>query len=86
MGRGGGNLNRTNSTGGFNSLNNINPHDVVNFSLNYRHVPENNPEGLSLHMVLHLKVAEKKVIRVLIYEKDNIKEVVHRLASYIANH
>lgn len=48
-------------------------------------MPENNPEGLSLHMVLHLKVAEKKVIRVLIYEKDNIKEVVHRLASYIAN-
>jgi hypothetical protein len=33
-------------------------------------------------MILHLKIGERKAIRVIIYENDNIKELGSRLIAY----
>lgn len=38
------------------------------FSLHYRHIPENNPDNLKVMLVLNLRIAERKHIRVLVYE------------------
>lgn len=53
------------------------------FSLNYRHVADRNPEGLKVVLVLNLQVGERKHVRVLVYEQDNISELASRLLSYL---
>ena len=55
----------------------------MNFSLGYRHIAENNPEGLQVLINLHIKVGETKNIRVLVYEFDDIKEIANRLVWYV---
>ena len=57
--------------------------EVTNFSINYRHILDNNPEQYKVLMVLHLKIGERKGIRVIIYENDNIKELGSRLIAYL---
>ena len=53
------------------------------FSLNYRHVADRNQEGLKVVLVLNLQVGERKHVRVLVYEQDNISELASRLLSYL---
>ena len=60
--------------------------DVMNFSLNYRHIAENNFENYQMLMVVHLQVSHRRCIRVLVYENDNIKELGHRLMTYLFQH
>ena len=56
--------------------------DVMNFSLGYRHIAENNPEGYKLLIILHIKMGERKGIRIFVYEYDDIKELANRLLWY----
>jgi len=42
--------------------------EMNSFSLHYRHIPENNPDNLKVMLVLNLRIAERKHIRVLVYE------------------
>ena len=51
--------------------------------MNYRHIPENNLEQYKVLMVLNLKIGDRKAIRVLIHENDNIKELGSRLITYL---
>lgn len=60
--------------------------EINTFSLNYRHVAENNFEGLRVLLVLNLRVGERKHVRVLVYERDNIRELCNRLMSYLLQH
>ena len=60
--------------------------DIQNFSLNYRHLFDKNPDHLKVILILHIKMAERKGIRVLIHEKDNIKELGNRLCNYLFQH
>ena len=60
--------------------------EVMNFSLHYRHLLENNPEKLNVLLVLNLRVGERKHVRVLVYELDNIRELGNRLVSYLMMH
>ena len=60
--------------------------EVVNFSLNYRHISENNLENYRVLLILHLKIAERRGIRILVYEHDNIKELGSRVMTYLYQH
>ena len=58
----------------------------LTFSLDYRHVPENNLENLQVLLILNLRIAERKHVRVCVYERDDIKVLVSRLMSYLIQH
>ena len=55
----------------------------MNFSLNYRHLVENNPENYKMLMCINMKVADRRGIRLMIFEKDNIRELGSRLMHYL---
>ena len=55
---------------------------MMNFSLNYRHLPENNIERYKMIMCISIKVGERRGIRVMIFEHDNMRELAGRLMSY----
>ena len=59
---------------------------VYNFSLNYRHMEANNTEQYKLLLTLHIRVIDRKTIRLLVYENDNVKELGNRLIGYMAQH
>ena len=60
--------------------------EVINFSLGLRHMPDRNPEQLKVNVILNLKVGDRRSIRVLVYENDNIQELGHRLTCYLAQY
>lgn len=59
--------------------------EIQNFSLNYRHISDknSNSENHKVILILHLKMAQRSGIRVLVYEKDNIKELASRLVHHL---
>ena len=57
----------------------------MNFSLDYRHIAENNPENYNVLIILQIKVAERKSIRVLVYEYDDLKELAMRLRNHVSH-
>ena len=57
--------------------------DMMNFSLNYRHLAENNPENYKMLMCINMKVADRRGIRLMIFENDNIRELGSRLMHYL---
>ena len=56
---------------------------MMNFSLNYRHLAENNPENYKMLMCINMKVADRRGIRLMIFENDNIRELGSRLMHYL---
>lgn len=58
----------------------------MNFSLHYRHIHENNPNNLKVLLVLNLRLAERKHVRVLVYEQDSICDLGNRLVYYLVQH
>lgn len=71
---------------GVNSSNNNFKEDIMNFSLGYRHIAENNPENYKVLIILQIKVGERKGIRVLVYECDDIKDLASRLRKHVEYH
>ena len=67
----------------YGERNNSQREEVVNFSLNYRHLTENNPENFNVIMILQLKLYDRKGIRILIYQYDNTVELVERVMIYL---
>ena len=58
--------------------------DVYCFSLNYRHMADNNTEQYKLLLSLNIRVIDRKTIRLLVYENDNVTELGNRLIGYMA--
>ena len=58
--------------------------DVYSFSLNYRHMVDNNQEQYKLLLTLNIRVIDRKTIRLLVYENDNVTELGNRLIGYMA--
>lgn len=55
----------------------------MNFSLGYRHIAENNPENYKVLIILQIKVGERKAVRVLVYECDDIRDLANRLRRHL---
>ena len=47
---------------------------------------ENNQEHYKLLLTLHIRVIDRKTIRLLVYENDNVRELGNRLIGYMAQH
>ena len=68
---------------GVNSSNNNFKEEIMNFSLGYRHIAENNPENYKVLIILQIKVGERKAVRVLVYECDDIRDLANRLRRHL---
>ena len=47
---------------------------------------DNNQEQYKLLLTLNIRVIDRKTIRLLVYENDNIRELGNRLIGYMAQH